>query len=232
MYNEQIDDVIKSVKADTSSTISKKIDVLVGICESQIERGSSDFSVAMIGKLFKKQGGVAAQAIRNKTGKKYKAVIRAFDKYHGMQLGASHNVPNGNLPAWVAKITDSNARWLAKDLFEENARLTRTLQAHKIRDNESPQLIDMRPKLNAPTLVTNTLDDFEVKVLSEFFSEDNLEQLALTPDEKGCLVDNSEGKRAVTPPGFIDIINKLCGYDSQGNSLTMRTSVKRNKNGG
>lgn len=231
MYNEKIDDVINSVKSDASSTISKKIDVLVGICESQIERGSSDFSVTMIGKLFKKQGGVAAQAIRNKTGKKYKSVISAFEKYHGMQLAAPHNAPKGTLPDWIAQITDSNARWLAKDLFEENARLNRTLQAHKIRDNEHAQLIDMRPKLNAPTLVTKALDDFEVKVLSEFFSEDNLEQLGLTPDEKGCLVDNSEGKRAVTPPGFIDIINKLCGYDSHGNSLALRTSVKRNKNG-
>ncbi|AAZ25834.1 gamma-mobile-trio protein GmtX [Colwellia psychrerythraea] len=231
MYNEKIEDVINSVKADASSTISQKIDVLVGICESQIERGSSDFSVTMIGKLFKKQGGVAAQAIRNKTGAKYKAVISAFEKYHGMQLAALNNAPNSNLPDWVVKITDSNARWLVKDLIEENARLTRTLQAHKIRDKEHAQLVDMRPKFNAPTLVTKALDDFEVKLLSEFFSEDNLEQLGLAPDERGCLVDSSEGKRAITPPGFIDIINKLCGYDSQGNSLALKTSVKRNKNG-
>ncbi len=231
MYNEKIEDVIKSVKADASSTISKKIDLIVGICESQIEHGSSDFSVAMIGKLSKQQGGVGIQAIRNKTGKKYKSVISAFEKYHGKQLAAIHNTPNSNLPNWVAKITDSNSRWLVKDLLEENARLTRTLQAHKMRDKERTQLVDMRPKLNASTLVTKALDDFEVKLLSEFFSEDNLEQLGLTPDERGCLVDSSEGKRAITPPGFIDIINKLCGYDSQGNSLALKTLVKRNKNG-
>ena len=214
MYNDKIDDVIKSVKADASSTISQKIDLLVDICESQIARGSSDFSVAMIGKLFKEQGGVAAQAIRNKTGARYKAVISAFEQYHGRPLNVAQNATNRAFPDWIEKISDSNARWLVKELIGENKRLTRTLQAYQTLNKERAQLIDMRQLTCAPSLVTKGFDEFEIDALSSFFSDDNMKQLGLFADEKGRLVDSSEGKRAITTPGFTDIINKLCGYDN------------------
>jgi hypothetical protein len=231
MYNEKINDVIKSIKADASSNISQKIDVLVGICKSQIERGSSDFSVALIGQLFKEQGGAGPQAIRNKTGSRYKAVISEFEKYHGNQLTAIQNASNRGLPDWVEKISDSNARWLVKELIGENKRLTRTLQAHQALNKENAQLIDMRQKYSATTIVTKALDELEVDALMSFFSDDNLDQLGLFAAEDGRLRDNSDGKRAVTTPGFTHIINKLCGLDNQGNSLALGSSVKKKKNG-
>lgn len=229
MFNNEISDVINSVKANASPTISNKIDILVGLCESQIERGSSDFSVALIGKLFQSLGGVGPQAIRNKTGARYKAVISVFDKFYGSKLTASQSASNGGVPDWVDQISDSNARWLVKDLLGENKRLARTLQAHQVLNKENAQLIDMRPHSNVPTLVTKTLDDFEVDALMDFFRDDNLEQLGLFATENGQLRDNSEGKRAVTPPGFIKIINKLCGLDNQDNCLIQRGSEKTKK---
>ncbi len=48
------------------------------LCEEQHDRGSSDFSIATIGRLSKADGGPSAAAIRNKTGDDYKALIKIF----------------------------------------------------------------------------------------------------------------------------------------------------------
>lgn len=48
------------------------------LCEEQHDRGSSDFSIATIGRLSAAVGGPSAAAIRNKTGDDYKALIKIY----------------------------------------------------------------------------------------------------------------------------------------------------------
>jgi hypothetical protein len=48
------------------------------LCEEQHDRGSSDFSIATIGRLSAAGGGPSAAAIRNKTGDDYKALIKLY----------------------------------------------------------------------------------------------------------------------------------------------------------
>lgn len=48
------------------------------LCEEQHDRGSSDFSIATIGRLSAAVGGPSAAAIRNKTGDDYKALIKVY----------------------------------------------------------------------------------------------------------------------------------------------------------
>jgi len=224
MYNEKIDDVIKSIKADASRTISKKIDALVEICDSQIERGSSDFSPATIGTLL----GMREQSLRN--DKRYKGIIDAFKEHHGSQLTASEKRSNSGTADWVNDIENSNSKWLVKDLIGENKRLKSGFNAQQARNAENKQLIDMRIQASGPTAIANALDKGEIEALMDFFSANNLKKLGLTPLENGKIVDTSKAKRAVTAVGFTHIINKLCGFDNQGNSLALGSPVKGKNN--
>ena len=53
------------------------------LCEEQHDRGSSDFSIATIGRLSAAVGGPSVAAIRNKTGDDYKALIKIYAKAVG-----------------------------------------------------------------------------------------------------------------------------------------------------
>lgn len=233
MYNAEIDDVISSVKANASVSVSKKLDLLVEVCVSQLNCGSNDFSVAMIGKLFKAQGGLTAQSIRNKTGERYSTIINAFAKYHGTQaIYLDQGTSQKEFPEWIDQITDSNSRWLAKDLFNSNKRLNRMYQVRGEFNKQHALSVDMRTTSNAiEPEIESPLKDYEMEAIESFFSAENLQQFGLSANKHGCLIDDSG--RAVTKPGFTDIINKLCGYDAQGNSLSLGNTLKINekKNG-
>lgn len=56
----------------------QSLKLIYRLCEEQHDRGSSDFSIATIGRLSEAAGGPAAAAIRNKTGDDYKALIKTF----------------------------------------------------------------------------------------------------------------------------------------------------------
>ncbi len=56
----------------------QSLKLIYRLCEEQHDRGSSDFSIATIGRLSEAANGPSAAAIRNKTGDSYKALIKTF----------------------------------------------------------------------------------------------------------------------------------------------------------
>lgn len=61
----------------------QSLKLIYRLCGEQHDRGSSDFSIATIGRLSEAAGGPSPAAIRNKTGDDYKALITTFAKSVG-----------------------------------------------------------------------------------------------------------------------------------------------------
>ncbi len=217
-YDDAINAVIEDVSKDASKTVKKKIDILVGVCSSQIEANSYDFTIATIAKLFKAKGGVKEQSINNPEGKKYKEIITAFQTYHGVKSDLAKKEKQNY--HWVDKLDNSLARFEAMELIAENQRLTNQLQAQVEINREHAPIIDMRNKKVESKVDTNAigLTPNEVEAIKEFFNEENLKELGLTPNDKGRLID--ESKRARSKPGFVKLINKICGV--KDNSLDIK----------
>ena len=208
-YDDAIDAVIDEVSKDASKTVTKKIDILVEVCSSQIEANSRDFTTATVAKLFQAKGGISEQSINNPTGEKYKKIIKAFQTYHGVKSDlAKKDKQNYH---WVDKLDSSHARFEAMELIAKNKRLKSQLQAQVEINREHALIIDMRNKKVESKVDTNAigLTANEIEIIKAFFSEDNLKELGLTANDKGRLID--ESKRARSKPGFVMLINKICG---------------------
>jgi len=208
-YDDAIDAVIEDISKNASKTVKKKIDILVGVCSSQIEANSYDFTTATIAKLFQLKGGIAEQSINNPSGKKYKDIILAFKTYHGIKGELAKKEKQDY--HWVDKLDSSVARFEAMEIIAENKRLTSQLQAQVEINREYAPIIDMRKKKVGSKVETNAigLTNNEIETLKAFFSEDNLKELGLTANDKGRLIDEDE--KARSKPGFVKLINKICG---------------------
>lgn len=217
-YDDAIDAVIESVSKNASKTVTKKIDILVEVCSSQIEANSYDFSIATIAKLFKAKGGVAEQSINNESGERYKNIITAFQTYHGVKSELAKKEKQNY--HWVDKLDSSLARFEAMELIAENKRLKSQLQAQVEINREHAPIIDMRNKKVESKVDTNEigLTANEIEIIKAFFSEDNLKELGLTANNKGRLID--ESKRSRSQPGFVKLINKIC--DIKDDSLEIK----------
>lgn len=69
-----LDELCKDAHPRTAASLR----IIFDVCQEQEERGSTDYSVATIGKLANARGGPSAPAIRNKTGERYRALIVAY----------------------------------------------------------------------------------------------------------------------------------------------------------
>ena len=76
--NHEPNELCKKLKQNSTSKTVKSITIIHNVCTEQAERGSNDFSIATIGRLSEAAHGPKTQAIRNKTGDKYRALIESW----------------------------------------------------------------------------------------------------------------------------------------------------------
>lgn len=226
-YHESIDAVINHVLEDASKTVAKKIDILVKVCSSQIDANSNDFSIATIAKLFKAQGGVNEQSINNKSGKKYKDIILAFQAYHGIESEVVKKATENH--HWIDNLDNSLARFEAMELVAENKRLKSQLQTQVEINRKYAPIVDMRKNRSESKPNTNEvgLTSDEVNSIKAFFSQDNLKELGLRANEKGRLIDESQRSRS--QPGFVKLINKICGVEDKSSVITGTSKLTKNQ---
>jgi hypothetical protein len=83
-------DFLKALCNGAHPRKQQSLQLIYRLCEEQHDRGSSDFSIATIGRLSAAVGGPSAAAIRNKTGDDYKALIKIYAEAVG---GKAKKVP-------------------------------------------------------------------------------------------------------------------------------------------
>ncbi|MDC0603541.1 gamma-mobile-trio protein GmtX [Aliiglaciecola sp.] len=71
--------LLNQLKTNSSRKIQTTLDAIYKVCSEQRERSIDDYSIATISRLGAGRGVPAAQSIRNKSGEKYRALIKSFE---------------------------------------------------------------------------------------------------------------------------------------------------------
>lgn len=203
-------ELCEKLKQDTTSRTAKSIDIIHTVCTEQAERGASDFSIATIGRLSEVAHGPKTQAIRNKTGEKYRALIESWAKFKKPLKVISNKVHEKD--AWVNDIADPRIKWLVRDLLAEKSRLVGQLQLAKEQTNIH---IDMRPAAangNMTDSSQQALPQYDLflseqAALSHAINPAELNKKGWKADERGKIKD--EDGNLIFKAGFITAIEKI-----------------------
>ncbi|MCC4834776.1 hypothetical protein LMH66_19210 [Shewanella sp. 10N.7] len=203
-------ELCEKLKQSATPKMAKTIDLIHQICTEQSERGSCDFTIATIGRLSESVNGPKTQAIRNKTGEKYRALIQSWAEYKKPLKVITSKVKEQN--AWVNDIDDARIKWLVMDLIAQNSKLTGQLQLAKELSNIN---IDLRPVANIDAIESSShrsstksnLLPTEVEALSHSIEPERFKRNGWTVDNRGR-VKGSDGN-TIFKAGFVDAIEKI-----------------------
>lgn len=215
MLNTDIekDDELKTLIASVSNGANKRvlanIDLIVKLCQEQEKRGSTEFTVAMIGGLSAEQGGISAQSIRNDKYGRYKAIVEAFKRKNSKRKKSAKVREEDD---WIENITDSNSKYLALSLVAENKHLRSQLQTTR---QLKEVFLDLTEEESRPQQKNSSnLDLFpmELKALKDFVSQSRLDENGWTRTEHGQLVDQDGVE--LCKAGLMSAIDKILTVDS------------------
>lgn len=214
MANEMLgpNSVLEALKVNASARTQRSLEILHQICEDQY-KGSTDFSIATIGRLSTKAGGPATQSIRNKEGAKYRDLLAAWSTYsEGGKKNAtfvSKRSMDGDL---LGLIGDASARALVGVILAENKKLK---SENGLLKNQTQVLIDKRSlpvSANKDARVEvlpalGLLLPAEISALKDSISLETLARMGWQIDDKTGRV-TKEG-RGVFKAGFATAIRKV-----------------------
>lgn len=196
------EDILVKLKTDASSKTSETLDAIYTICMEQKERGINDFSVATIARLGFGRGVPKAQSLRNKTGEKYRALLKAFEDKH---LDKKPKVAKKELD-WIEEIPNPKHRLLAKIMASELAEAN-----HKVREMIPPgtriEVYDHKAPLPDEDA---KLIEIERRAIEYLLSQQFLEKWNFKKTEYGELID--ENGNVVFKAATTDALEKALRY--------------------
>ena len=135
--------VLAALRQDASKRTQQSLALINAICNDQYESGSKDFSVATIGKLSSADGGPSPQAIRNVTGRNYRALLAAWANYaEGHTRKPPANKESGVATDILDMISDAAVRALVGSFLAENRKLK---AENMLLKTHASVVIDRRP---------------------------------------------------------------------------------------
>jgi len=209
MINE-VNELCEKLKQNATARTAKSIDIIHKVCAEQAERGSSDFTIATIGRLSEAAHGPKTQAIRNKTGEHYRALIQSWAEFK-KPLKVSLNKVN-DMYSWVNDINDSRIKWLVLDLIAQQSRLIGQLQLAKEQANIH---IDLRPVANNESIKSELLSslahpellDSEIAALSHSIDPLEFAKKGWVSGKLGRVKDVNDNE--IFKVGFVTAIEKM-----------------------
>jgi len=212
---------MKKTKPDTESFLNDlskgahprtqaSLRLIFEICNEQHERGSRDFSIAMIGGLSAERGGPSAAAIRNKTGEKYRALIAACADSVGGKKRKSVSVRVTQADEILEGVIDPVLRARLGLLLAE-------LRSTKVQLSAARHLASQNAVVDLPVQPTGQtaapshriLTDSERKSLASAISKKTLDHWGWKVDQSGRVL--TERDQVVFGIGFVTAIEKLLG---------------------
>lgn len=199
------DTLLEALCAGADPRKARSLRLIHAICVEQHDRGSTDYSIATIGRLSANRGGPAAGAIRNKTGEAYRALIKTFAGSAGRKTD-----PIGADPVdlILEGVTDPVLRVrLGLLLAELKATRAQLLAArHLANQTATLDLVPSRPGEQTPARAPY-LSALEVRALENAISATTLEHWGWRVDEGGRIVTDTG--RTVFAAGFVTAIGKV-----------------------
>ena len=198
------EELLSKLKHGSSSKIQQSLDAIYAVCTEQKERGIQDFSVSTIANLGFNRGVPKAQSIRNKTGEKYRTLIKCFTDASSQTTKLAKPSPTDN--AWIEEIQNPKHQMLVRIMASE---LKEAQQM--IREIIPPkQRIDIYDHKNMIPDESFRLSDQEVRALQYLLSTDFQKKWNLKPTHFGALVD--ESNKPVFKVSTLDALRKALEY--------------------
>jgi hypothetical protein len=194
---------------DAHSRTATSLRLIYSICEEQDKRGSSDYSVATIGKLANEQGGPSAQAIRNKSGERYRALIAAYADNIGGRKKKGARPKTSTADDLLEGVTDPVLRarinLLVADLAATRAQL---LAARHLASQNAVLTLDTAPGAGKSTATaTPEISAQEKTSLATAISSTTLAHWGWKLDNNGRVL--TEHGQVVFGVGFATAIKKI-----------------------
>ncbi|MDR6205426.1 gamma-mobile-trio protein GmtX [Paraburkholderia graminis] len=209
--------VLEQLVANAKGLKRKNLNLLQTICDEHFKTKAVDFSLATIGRLSERAGGISRKALYNATSADYQALIRAWAAFSAGGKAHLSKVPtplqdNGLL----LQIPDPAVRALVGAAFAERNRLRSEVTLLKRSTNI---VVDRRTCApSTPVTVVNgseiyapapTLTDSERRALKKAASPTFLSGESWTEGVSGE-VKNGRG-RTLFDPGFLTALRKVLG---------------------
>lgn len=217
------DKVLEHLKSTASNSRKvRNLEIIDAICREQYERGSTDFSIAQIGRLSAERGGPAIQTIRNKTGDDFKALISTWATHTGGSKRRAPKPVDRPVFAVLDKIPDPAVRAVVGTVLAQNTKLIGEVNLLK----RNAKIVIDRRRVNSVTneTVTQVVSAFreltatEKAALRYATSEDLMKTEGWIADQSGRIV-NSKG-RVIFKAGFVTAMKKVVAemdeQDSRG----------------
>lgn len=206
---EKIDNFFQNILDNTDSKKKKdNLKIVYDVLLHLYETGSSKFSISLIGKLSKKEGGPITQTIRNAQGKDYRDLIEFF--VNNITIFDKNNVDsNYKLSDYI---DDPGLKAHINIIISENKSLKNQLNILRNNMNKNYELnyhVENNIINNSLTDInsSNTLLSSEIEAITKFIKdiENNSSSIKLT--DIGSLKD--ENDVLVANPGFFDGLKKI-----------------------
>lgn len=198
-----IEGVFNTLLEETKSErVKRTLKIINQVCEEQLERGSKDFSIATISRVGGKLGVPQAQSIRNKSGKPYKLLIKAWQEAYPLNA-VTRPVKSKE---WVERIEEPTIRYLVYDLLSKNRHLSSELQLVK---SVKTLEVDLRQK-NSDLNSTKDLcswTDSEISALKLAIDDCFLDRNKWAKTSRGAIEDKNGS--IIFERGFVSAIQKI-----------------------
>ncbi|MEN0037962.1 MAG: gamma-mobile-trio protein GmtX [Cellvibrio sp.] len=198
----QMDEFLEQLKSGKTEKTKRSLDLINSICKDQIERGSQNLSIAMIGRLSTAMGGPSVQAIRNTSGAIYRTLI---NEWHREKAPASKKLKKKTSEnSWIEEIERPNLKWHAEDLYNQ-------FIAQRNELNHLKQItelhIDLRPPQSSSNFSAVMLTEIERRALEHCISSEVIERNHWQVDDRGQVLGSRNNQ--IFKPGFMSAIKKI-----------------------
>ncbi|NHR04482.1 alpha/beta hydrolase [Chromobacterium haemolyticum] len=205
--------LLEQLKAKSNARKQRSLQVIDDICREQRERGSDDFTIATIGKLSELRSGPAHQAIRNKSGEDYRALIAAWAQHVGVptKKPATGRVSRSCDDALLKGISDPVIRAEVGFLLAENRKLKGQIRLLQ-QASQHPIVIDQRTSagISPPVEVIMGVDltELECEAFEHAISPACLDENGWKIDQRGAVYDAVSDRR-IFKNGFATGVRKV-----------------------
>ena len=204
---EKIDNFFQNILDNTDSKKKKdNLKIVYDVLLHLYETGSSNFSIALIGKLSKKEGGPITQTIRNAQGKDYRDLIEFFVN----NITISDNYKENSDYKLSDYIDDPALKAHINIIISENKSLKNQLNILKNNMNKNYELnYHVENNINNSSTDTrnNTLLSSEIESITKFIKDIETNGISIKLTDIGSLKD--ENDILIANPGFFDGLKKI-----------------------
>jgi|GEM_PF-6044677 len=200
---EKIDNFFQNILDNTDSKKKKdNLKIVYDVLLHLYETGSSNFSIALIGKLSKKEGGPITQTIRNAQGKDYRDLIEFFVN----NITISDNYKENSDYELSDYIDDPALKAHINIIISENKSLKNQLNILKNNMNKNYEL-NYHVENNINNNSNNTLLSSEIESITKFIKDIETNGISIKLTDIGSLKD--ENDILIANPGFFDGLKKI-----------------------